>query len=187
MSFLLQKFGVSCVAWQDSSRPCHPDHRLSSQAAVCPLPLMRLPLWGGEGLQKERALVCMCLEVGVCPEVGVCQEVGVCPLPLMRLPLWGGEGLQKERALVCMCLEVGVCPEVGVCQEVGVCPEVGVCREAGAVDVGCLFLKQLHGASTLGGISLLSAAASLRGRYQCPCLSSAPWSWKAPQLLQEVL
>ena len=124
MSFLLQKFGVSCVAWQDSSGPCHPDHQLSSQAAVCPLPLMRLPLWGGEGLQKKRALVCMCLEVGVCPEVGVCQEVGVCPLPLMRLPLWGGEGLQKERVLVCMCLEVGMCPEVGVCREVGVCPEV---------------------------------------------------------------
>lgn len=144
MSFLLQKFGVSCVAWQDSSGPCHPDHQLSSQAAVCPLPLMRLPLWGGEGLQKERVLVCMCLEVGMCPEVGVCREVGVCP-------------------------------------------EVGVCREADAVDVGCLFLKQLHGASTLGGISLLSAAVSLRGRYQCPCLSSAPWSWKAPQLLQEVL
>ena len=95
----------------------------------------------------------------------------------MRLPLWGGEGLQKEQALVCMCLGVGVC------REVGVCPEVGVCWEVGAVDVGCLFLKQLHGASTLGGISLLSAAASLHGRHQCPCLSSAPWSWKAPQLL----
>lgn len=81
---------------------------------------------------------------------------------------------------------VGLCRDVSVCQDVGVCRYVGMCLGVGAVDMACLFLKQLHGASTPGGTGLLSAAASLRGQGPHTRLSSAPWSWKAPQLLQEV-
>lgn len=41
------------------------------------MPLMRLPLWGEEGLQKEQALVGVCRAVGLCRAVGVCREVAL--------------------------------------------------------------------------------------------------------------
>ena len=135
----------SAVAWQDSSGPAV---LTISSPPKLPAPGRDRHVLGAPdeatallrgGAAERTAPVGVCLEVGMCGDVDVCQEAGVC-------------------------LEVGVCRDMGVCRQWACAGrDVGVCLEVGAVDMACLFLKQLHGASTPGGTGLLSAAASLRG------------------------